>query len=88
VFDELTRAFDTALALRDGGLDFVVAPIATTTGETARRADPRYTVALFPFVDGRAGRFCEYEPAKREAILDMLAKLIERLPLRAPAGWI
>ena len=29
VLDGLTRAFDTALALRDGGLDFVVAPIPT-----------------------------------------------------------
>lgn len=75
VFDGLEGAFDTALALREAGLDFVLAPIPTSGGETVRRAAPRYTVALFPFVDGHAGTFGEYEPAERAAIVAMLAEL-------------
>jgi spectinomycin phosphotransferase len=75
VFEGLTGAFDTAFALREGGLDFVVAPIPTSRGETVRRIGPRYTIALFPFVDGQAGNFGEYEPAERAAIVAMLAEL-------------
>ncbi len=74
-FDGLTRAFDTAVALRDGGLDFVVAPIPTTRGETVRRIGSRYTVALFPFVDGQTGIFGRYETAERAALLTMLVEL-------------
>ncbi len=80
VFDGLRRAFDTAVALREGGLDFVVAPIPTSRGETLRRVDPRYTVALFPFVDGQAGRFGEYDTAERAAITTMLAELHRAIP--------
>jgi spectinomycin phosphotransferase len=54
-FNGLRRAFDTAVALRDAGLGFVVAPIPTTRGETVRRIGPRYTIAVFPFVDGETG---------------------------------
>src|SRR5947209_488210 len=36
-FDGLRRAFDTAVALRDGGLGFIVAPLPTSDGETLRR---------------------------------------------------
>ena len=49
----LGRAFDTAVALRQAGLEFVVAPIPTSGGEPLRRIGERHTVALFPFVDGR-----------------------------------
>lgn len=80
VFDGLTSAFDTALALRNAGLEFVVAPIPTSGGETLRRTGPRYTIALFPFVDGRAGSFGEYDPAERTAIVEMLADLHRTTP--------
>ena len=83
VFDGLRGAFDTAAALRDGGLDFVVAPIPTSRGETLRRVGPRYSIALFPFVDGRPGRFGEYDTAERAAIMTMLAELHRAMP---PAG--
>src|SRR5205823_3991249 len=69
------RAFDTAAALRDLGLDFVLAPISTAGRETVRRLTPRYSVALFPFVEGRAGQFGGYKPEERTAILAMLAEL-------------
>jgi len=74
-FEGLRRAFDTAVALRDGGLEFVVAPIPTSRGETVRRMGPRHTIALFPFVAGQAGQFGHYEPAERAAVVKMLAEL-------------
>lgn len=75
VFDGLRRAFDTATALRDHGLGFVVAPIPTIRGETVCRIGSRYAIAVFPFVDGQAGLFGRYEPAERAAVLAMLAEL-------------
>lgn len=80
VFENLSRAFDTAVALRDGGLGFVVAPIPTSRGETVRRVGPRYTVALFPFVDGQAGRFGHYDDAERTPVVTILAELHQATP--------
>jgi spectinomycin phosphotransferase len=79
-FDDLRCAFDTAAALRDAGLDFVVAPIPTTDGESLRRIGPRHTAALFPFVDGRAGAFGDSDPAERAAVIDLLAELHRATP--------
>jgi spectinomycin phosphotransferase len=74
-FDELRRAFDVAAALRVGGLDFVVAPIPTSGGGSVIRIGPRYSVALFPFLPGRAGQFGEYNAAERAAVQTMLAEI-------------
>jgi spectinomycin phosphotransferase len=76
VFEGLRRAFDTAVALREGGLGFAVAPMLTRLGETIRRIGPRYSIALFPFVDGQAGRSGNYETAdERVDVVAMLAEL-------------
>jgi len=75
-FAGLRLAFNTAVALRDGGLAFVVAPIPASGGETVRRLGSRYTVALFPVVDGTAGQFGPHESAdERAAVTAMLARL-------------
>jgi len=79
-FDGLGRAFDTALALRNAGLGFVVAPIPTSRGETVRRLGPRHTIALFPFVDGHAGEFGDHDPSERAAVLTMLTELHQATP--------
>ena len=79
-FDGLRCAFDTAAALRDAGLVFVVAPMRTTDGESLRRIGPRYTIALFPFVDGRAGEFGESDPVERAAVVALLAELHQATP--------
>jgi spectinomycin phosphotransferase len=76
VFDGQRRAFDTAVALRDGGLSFVVAPVATPGGESLRRIDERYAIALFPLVDGASGEFGYFE-GDDEARLDVVAMLAE-----------
>jgi spectinomycin phosphotransferase len=76
VFDGLARAFGSAVALCDAGLDFVVAPILTNDGEPVRRIGERHTVALFPFVEGRSGRSFEYgDVDERAAAVGMLAQL-------------
>jgi spectinomycin phosphotransferase len=76
-FDGLRCAFDTAVALRDGGLQFVVAPVPMRGGGSLRRIDSRYTIALFPYVDGEAAEFGYYEDDDdgRRAVLTMLAEL-------------
>ena len=76
-FDGLRRAFDTSVALRGDGLHFVVAPIQTRQGESLRRLDSSYAIALFPFVKGEAGQFGYYEDDDdtRGAVVAMLAKL-------------
>jgi hypothetical protein len=79
-FDGLRRAFETAVALRNGGLEFVLAPIPTACGETVLRAGPRYTIALFPFVGGQAGRYGHYDAATRAAVVSMLAALHAATP--------
>jgi spectinomycin phosphotransferase len=71
-FDGLRAAFDAALALRlEAGLGFVVAPTPTARGEAVRRMGSRYSVALFPFVDGSVDR----TPGPRADVVRMLAEL-------------
>ena len=80
VFSGLRRAFDTALGLRKGGLEFVVAPLASREGESVRRVSDRHTLALFPLVDGRSGAFGRYEADERTAIAEMLRRLHAATP--------
>ena len=80
VCDALRRAFDTAVALRSTGLDFVVAPIPTSCGESLSRIGQRHTVGLFPFVDGHAGDYGHYEPGARAAVAAILADLHSATP--------
>lgn len=80
VFTGLRRAFDTAGALHDVGLDFVVAPIRTDRGEAVRRIGPRHAIALFPFVDGRAGTFGRYDATTRASVVDMIVDLHRATP--------
>jgi spectinomycin phosphotransferase len=59
----------------------VVAPIPTNSGESVRRIGPRHTIALFPFVDGRAGRWGHDGTAdERAAVVTMLAALHRATP--------
>jgi spectinomycin phosphotransferase len=89
VFGGLGRALGTAAALRhEGGLEFVVAPIAARDGELLRCLDDRYTVCVFPFLAGRSYRFGPYTDARlRARALDMIAALHRATPVvrgRAP----
>jgi hypothetical protein len=75
-FDGLARAYGTAVALRDAGLTFVIAPIPTRAGQAVARVAPRYSVALFPYVDGHSADFGAYENREdRAAVLAMVGEL-------------
>ena len=82
-FEGLTRAFDTAVALRAAGLGFVVAPILTSLGESVRRVGLRHSLALFPLVAAGPSEWREYEAAERAAIVALLAELHRATPLAA-----
>jgi spectinomycin phosphotransferase len=79
-FEGLRRAFDTAFVLRRRGLAFVAAPVPATGGETVRRVGARYSIALFPFVPGRAGEYGNYDPETRAAVVSLLAELHRATP--------
>jgi spectinomycin phosphotransferase len=82
-FEGLRHALDTAFALRnDSGLDFVVCPLRFATGETVRRLDSRYAVAVYPFIDGPPATFGETFPTEERAeLIRMLAMLHRSTPL-------
>jgi spectinomycin phosphotransferase len=80
-FEGLTRAFATAVALRDIGLEFVLAPIPAADGTAVRRIDARYSMAVFPFADGTSSAFGEHEtPEQRATVIELLARLHRETP--------
>jgi spectinomycin phosphotransferase len=55
-FARLDRAFRTAAALRDrGGLEFVLAPVASPDGAVVHRLGVRHAIRVEPFVEGLSG---------------------------------
>jgi spectinomycin phosphotransferase len=81
-FEALQSAFDTAVALRDGaGLGFVVAPLTTADGKTVHRITARYSVAVFPSVEGNPGEFSQESTADdRDRLIHVLAELHDATP--------
>jgi hypothetical protein len=80
-FDGLTASFGTAVALRDVGLEFVLAPILATEGTAVRRIDDRYSIAVFPFAAGETGDFGEFDTREqRAAVVQLLARLHRATP--------
>jgi spectinomycin phosphotransferase len=77
VFTGLGHALGTAAALRhEAGLEFVVAPVASLHGDLVRRLDDKYTVSVFPFLDGLSYPYGSYRDSPlREQALDMVAAL-------------
>ncbi|MEE1942964.1 aminoglycoside phosphotransferase family protein [Streptomyces sp. TRM 70361] len=86
-FRGLRRAMDTASELRArAGLEFVVAPLRSAGGETVRGLGERYAVSVFPYADGRPGRFGRpLAPGRRDRVVETLAALHRAAPpARAP----
>ncbi|MGH9097461.1 MAG: phosphotransferase [Acidimicrobiales bacterium] len=77
VFAGLTGAYRSAIELRrSANLAFVVAPIPTLSGETAVAFSPRYSFALFPFVEGQPGEWGEpIDAHHRSGLVTLLAEL-------------
>jgi spectinomycin phosphotransferase len=86
VLEALRHAFDTSVALRERGLNFVLAPILTSDGESLSPLDERYTIALFPFVAGEPGTFGRYDDDEdRLGVLALIAQLHLAAPVPATA---
>ena len=82
-FEGLRDAFETAARLAASGLAFVVAPLRTRDGAPLVRLDERYTLALFPLVEGKPGEWGGYETdADRLAVVELVAAL-HRAPVSA-----
>ena len=76
VASRLTAALGSARALRDAGLEFVIAPVPTIDGEVVHVAHDRWAVAVYPFVEGRTRHWGDVETApERRAVVDLLATL-------------
>src|SRR6202007_857236 len=60
-FGGLRDAFETAVELAAHRLPFVVAPLRRGDGAPLVRLDDRYTLAVFPFVEGEPGIWGGYD---------------------------
>jgi spectinomycin phosphotransferase len=80
-FEGMARAFGTAVTLRGAGLEFILAPIAAGDGTAVRRIDARYSMAVFPYVDGVSSDFGEHKtPEQRATVLAVLGRLHQATP--------
>ena len=75
-FRALERAYGTAAAVRERGLEFVVGPLPDREGAVVRRLTERYTLSVAPYVDGGSSTFGDYESAdERRTIAGVLGRL-------------
>lgn len=81
----LAAALAVARSLRDTGLDFVVAPMPTLSGDIVHQVDDRYIAALYEFVDGESHAWSPYPTrADRLAVLDRIVAVHTTPTTRAP----
>jgi len=82
VFASLAGAFNVALALQEQvGCEFVVAPIRTRSASSLHRLSARYSLAVFPFVDGQPREWgTPFAGAERTRLLRLLAGLHRATP--------
>jgi spectinomycin phosphotransferase len=76
-FQGLATAYGAAWALEHrAGISFVVAPLRSRSGSVALRLSPRYSLAVFPFVEGTPGTWGDpIDPPARDALIRQLARL-------------
>lgn len=72
-FARLTASLSSAVALKDAGLDFVLAPLPLAEGRPAVRLGERFSVAVYPFVQGESFAWGEWAPGQRARLAEMLA---------------
>ena len=73
---DLRAAMGAAIALRDAGLEFVIAPVPTREGRALARLDDHRATILFPYLEGTAGAFGRrMRQRERLALIEMLARL-------------
>jgi spectinomycin phosphotransferase len=80
-FARLSAAFEAARALRDAGLEFVVAPLADVEGRVLRRFMDAFSIAVFPFLDGDTHPYGEYRSDDhRRGVLGLVHRLHTATP--------
>jgi spectinomycin phosphotransferase len=73
---DLRAAMGVVIALREAGLEFVLAPVPARDGRALARLDDQHATALFPYLEGTAGTFSRRMPQReRLAVTGMLARL-------------
>lgn len=83
-FARLTASLRSAVALRETGLDFVVAPLPPPGdgGGPAARLGERFAVAVYPFVAGKSFAWGEWTAEHRGRMTEMVAA-VHMAPPRA-----
>jgi spectinomycin phosphotransferase len=80
-FVALHSALDTALTLRETGLDFVLAPLRSKRGQTVEPLGARYAVAMYPYLVGTSDQFGAARSVdERVEVVDMLVRLHRATP--------
>jgi hypothetical protein len=75
VFARLDASLGTAAALANLGLAFVVAPVVTKHGATLVRLTDRFSVALYPYVDGQSFFWGDFPIEHRRAVLGLIVSI-------------
>jgi len=85
-FGRLETALECAWSLRaDANLEFVIAPVPTSSGKVVRRLAERYSLAACPYLtDCDPGREGDFLPADRPSVLSLLASLHQARPAAMP----
>jgi spectinomycin phosphotransferase/16S rRNA (guanine(1405)-N(7))-methyltransferase len=72
----LSAALTTARTLREAGLEFVVAPLPTRSGDIVQPVGTDFALAVYPYVEGEAHPWGPYRSRReRLAVLDRLVAL-------------
>jgi spectinomycin phosphotransferase/16S rRNA (guanine(1405)-N(7))-methyltransferase len=74
-FGRLRASLRSAVALRDAGCEFVVAPVPARGGEPTVRAGGRFAVAVYPFTNGHSAGWGKWTVPMRSAVVAMLARV-------------
>ena len=86
VFRRLTASFSAAASIAQAGLSFVLAPMRGIAGRIVERLDPRFTLAVHPYLVGHpAGADGEFDsPEDRLAVLDLVIRVHGATSAAAP----
>jgi spectinomycin phosphotransferase len=81
-YADLRAAMDTVTTLAGAGLEFAVAPVPTTDGQSLAPLGAEHAITVFAYLDGACGDFApEMPPEDRLALIDLLARLHNATPL-------
>jgi spectinomycin phosphotransferase len=84
-FTELQAAFETAAALRDRGLSFVVAPIPGRAGEVLVRIGPEWAVSLYPYMEGSSSGYGDWPDSSLRA---RAAEIVGQIHVASPPSAV